>query len=181
MNKSEYQVGSHVWHRISRTRNAWRVGEVIEINEKQYSWVKVRQPGTKTTRMVYGYYVDYEITPRMAIPDTPPGTIYIVDTQIGSMLSKRLGNNVRFDVFECGTRAMTDGNLLGYVVVPGNIYNLKDYHTVPGYKTWQIGPNVYELLSFLGNKLPEVIALNAQLSETVHGKKGSDLYSVEAN
>lgn len=179
----KFPVGSNVWHCVSRKRQAWRVGIVTKSKpvagySHSYEHITILQPTNKTKRDMYGWEVDSLVIPRAVIPEVPNGTIYIVDTMIGEMLSKRMGDGSKFSVFECGTKAMTDGNLLGYIVFPGNLYQVVDWHKDPKYKIWQVAPNVYEVLSFLGNKLPEITALYKELASNAKQKSKSIINSI---
>lgn len=160
----KYEVGSQVWNRISRNKEIWRIGEITKIENDSYEGITVRQPNTKTTRYIYNYQsYNYELMPRAVVPHVPKDTIYLIDTNMGDSLSRRLNNDERFDVFECNTKAMSMGKLLGYLIVPGAIYELEKWHTKPGYKNWLIGPSVHELLSFLGTHLQEILAVRKSL------------------
>ena len=161
----EYIVGSQVWHCASRSKAAWRVGIVTKVAPSYHggSGLVIAQPGKpKTSIHVSSYELSYGVMPREAIHNAPNGTIYITDTKIGWSLSMRIPQpgpypNALFSVLECGTRMQTLGNLLGYIIIPCRLDSVVDYYKNYFYKSWLIGPSVPELLSFLNEKLPEVI------------------------
>ena len=76
---------------------------------------------------------------------------------------------------------MTAGCLLGYVVLPCHIYEAANWYELPGYKTWTVGPNVFELLSFLGNKLPEILEVYQMLADQVKKKDDEEADPEEAS
>lgn len=179
----DFPIGLHVWHCISTSQGAWRLGEVVTHHpDKWHGRLSIYSPGVKKTITVPGYWTSL-IMPREVIPQVPTGTIYLVNTRVGDILSRRIPGNRSFEVFECGTRARTSGNLLGYLIIPGWLTQAQGWYMLPSYKTWLVPPNVYDLLSFLGNKLPEILDVAMALKvEEQGGKKGSaDNYSVAAD
>lgn len=165
-----YDVGSVIWHLVSRARGAWRAETVTKVNVGTNTYnngsVDTKVDSSKQTCNIT-HWCSAEVLPRVVIPHVPPGTVYIVNTEIGQGLSRRLPGGMHFEVYECSTKAMTAGNLLGYVVVPCFLYQASKWYTRKIYQTWQLGPNVYELLSFLGVKLPEITSLYHQLETYV--------------
>jgi hypothetical protein len=173
----QYPIGCKVWHLVSQSKGAWRVGIVTNHYENN-SWasISVVQPGTKTKREIAEAY-DSQVFPYERLAYVPNGTTYLINTQIGHTLSHRLGEgwNTRFEVYECGNRMVTKGTHFGYLIIPGYIGDCIDQYKDPAYKVWHVAPNVQELLSFLGAKLPEILAVNKALNpeEKQNGTIGS--------
>ena len=166
--KGKIVKGSHVWALISRGRDVWRVGEVIKLEQKTpygYPVATVVVPGKSKTRRTFIDSWRHELVPRHAVAKIPPGTVYLVNTNIGAALSPRLDKDAHFEIYECGTRSMTAGHLLGYVILPcWGMHQAENWCEEPGWQMWNVGPNPYELLSFLGAKLPEIIGVYKTLA-----------------
>ena len=163
----KYPPGSLVWHVVSNTKGAWRIGIVVgKENKSTYSYnssIEIMQPGnSRASRQVWDGWRN-QIMHRDVIANVPPGTIYLIDTKIGAALSPRLStdnwNPLYFEVYECGTRMQTKGSHLGYLVIPGCMGDVEEHYKHPDFKTWTVAPSVTELLSFLGAKLPEILAV----------------------
>lgn len=181
MSTHDYKVGDAVWHQISRSKDAWRAAVVSEVKSNGLSdayydnHVTVKSSMKKQGDPIWGYRVGSMLLQRQAIMAVPTGTIYLVNTRIGQTLSPRMGKDVHFEIYECGTRAMTSGNLKGYVIVPGWINDIRNWYTLDGYKTWTVGPNPFELLSFLGANIPEIVMTRKELFDQWQKSKSEAL------
>lgn len=184
-----YPPGSAIWYCASNKRQAWRAGTVVgmkdagtQMNNPWLGSITVKWEGNNKLGFISGYDKS-KIIPRAFLPHNVPGTVYAVDTFLGSSFAKRLGERSHFEVFELATRYATPGKLLGYVILPCFLQESCIYYEQPDFKTWVLQPNVYELLGFLGSKLPEVISLYRHLylsdqktnTEALNAQKGATI------
>lgn len=156
-----YKVGDEVWHHVSKAQGAWKLGTVHELEHDMYhSGIRVVQPASKVSRFIPDWN-QWDVIPRKAINPVPAGTIYLIDTKIGMALSKRTPG-LECAVYECSTRLVTNGVLLGYIVLPYYFHRaIKLYQHG---STWFIPPNTKELISFLDNKLDDIREASLKLS-----------------
>jgi hypothetical protein len=127
--------------------------------------MRVKQlEGTKQATLYGGSY--HAMTPFGVAGHVPLHTIYLLGTGIGEHFNWRFGTD--FEVYTCCTRMITPGKALGFLIIPeGSLYSATEVYKHPAYKTWVVAPNLSELFSFLGNKLPEI----AEVHELINGKQ----------
>lgn len=182
----QYPEGKQVWVLASRPKGAWRIGVVKSqhnTNSEYNASIEVIQPGTpRVSKEIYTGWSN-EVMPREVIAQVPLGTIYLIDTGIGSALGKRLVSHwgVPFEVYECSTRMQTLGECLGYVIIPGTMEDAAINYKKPGFKVWLAPPIPGALLSFLGEHLAEILDVYYQLNpeDKPSVKSNSEIQEVE--
>ncbi len=152
-------VGDSVWYRVNY-KEVWRLGQVIELkNENHYYGYgcRVKTKGL-AEHFINGNSYDEDPLPGN-FAQLPNGTTYLIAVEGIRRISQHLPKGCEFDVFECNTKYQSAGKLLGYLITPSSLYDVRRYYKLPSFKTWTLAPNVYELFSFLGQKLPEIAPL----------------------
>lgn len=165
MAEQEFKKGEIVWKCISYPRNIWRLSEITHVQKGvNSSWCKydVSIPGKTTSSTCYGYRS--ELAKLNVTGQLPLNTKFLVSTRLDEVIATRIGKgDIRFQVYECATKGLSKGDLLGYVIIPHRI--TEDLSNRPDYKTWTCGPSVYELFNFLSAKMPEIITTYYKLAQ----------------
>jgi|SRR5208283_2146793 len=155
-------VGQAVWQHASWSKDAWRACTVKTITQpvSDYAMGNMGLQQMESKKQVTVYSGSYkQVLPFDVAPHIPPHTIYLIGTKIGEKFNWRF--NLNFEVYECCTRLITRGLLLGFLVVPAySLSACEEIRNHPLYQTWMVGPKLAELFSFLGNKLPEITAVH---------------------
>jgi len=163
-----YHIGQAVWQHASWSKDAWRACTILNINitsNSGYGSVLLKQIESKKQVTMWGGGYK-QILPFGVAPHVPLHTVYLIGIKIGEKFNWRF--HLNFEVYECCTRLITRGQLLGFLIVPSfSLSSSLDIYEHPLYQTWTVGPQLGELFSFLGNKLPEITAAH----EAICGKQ----------
>jgi len=183
--KPSFEPGNQVWNRITRNREIWRVCEVVSVHDSSLKTYQnttvIKDLKGKGVYTIHNYGWRQELMPRGVIPNTPNNTIYLINTELGQILSNRIVGEVNFQVYECSNKALSRGQLYGYIVTPGCMSELYKWHKLSGYKVWFIAPHVQELLSFLHLQLSTVLETRAALLATESKLQDTNGQSIETN
>ena len=165
----DYHVGQIIWEHASYSKDAWRASTIMSISNKDNGIMRVKHTIDGKLSTLYGNYY-HSLAPHGAASLVPAKTVYLLGTKIGQEFNWRFHTN--FEVYVCGTRMNNPGTTLGFLIIPtGGLYEAGDVYKHPAYKTWLVAPNLGELFSFLGNKLPEI----TEVYEKINGKEAADI------
>jgi hypothetical protein len=176
MDKNKFKVGDVMWEQTRLKNPCYRQCVITKIVNDYYPQISAKTIDNKNISLNSWNVV----CKANEVGFVPVGTIYLVDTGIGTYLGRRHSIPIPFSIYECSNKMNTIGKLFGYKIIPGSIQRFPDN---PHKKVWTLGPSTKELLSFLSNNLDEICTTYHTMfswqTEQNNKGEGNDITSIE--